>query len=209
MSATWTPEQDAILTAGWGRVSAAKIAAQIGSVTPRAVIARASRMKMPRLKPGCHTASAWTAKEDAFLIANRGVLSSTLIARELGKTKGAVVSRAHRLSLPCLPFGDPPQHLPRGIYIRKPHKYRAMAARAQPVEPLNIPYFDLQPFHCREIVGTGEDGLPLSCGHPKVGGKKIPWFCAWHMRENCNPAAMPAKAQVYWPTFGKRKMVAA
>ena len=125
-------------------------------------------------------------------------------------SRNAVIGRARRLGLPALKRGV------RNDLPRRPRKPRGrsqpmfvmeLAPKPQPVVPLNIPYFDLEPFHCREIVGTGEDGLPISCGHPRV--EEGPWFCVWHTKVNFDQTARTAKPWVYWPTFGKRKMVAA
>ena len=47
--------------------------------------------------------------------------------------------------------------------------------------PLNIPLVELQRHHCREVTGTGDDGLALYCGHPKSGRTS---YCAQHRRIN-------------------------
>jgi hypothetical protein len=47
--------------------------------------------------------------------------------------------------------------------------------------PLNIPFLELQSRHCREVTGTGDDGLALYCGKPKSGRTS---YCAQHRRIN-------------------------
>jgi hypothetical protein len=62
---------------------------------------------------------------------------------------------------------------------------------------LNIPLMDLQRRHCREVTGTGDDGLALFCGQPKSGRTS---YCLHHRRINLmmvvvQPARKPS-AQV-------------
>jgi hypothetical protein len=47
--------------------------------------------------------------------------------------------------------------------------------------PLHIPLLSLRYHHCREVTGTGDDGLALYCGHPKSGTTS---YCAHHRRIN-------------------------
>jgi hypothetical protein len=46
---------------------------------------------------------------------------------------------------------------------------------------LDIPLLSLRHRHCREVTGTGDDGLALYCGHPKSGTTS---YCAHHRRIN-------------------------
>jgi len=52
--------------------------------------------------------------------------------------------------------------------------------------PLDIPLVDLQRHHCREVTGTGDDGLALYCGHARSGRSS---YCAQHRRINFAMAA--------------------
>lgn len=45
----------------------------------------------------------------------------------------------------------------------------------------NVPLLELQREHCREVTGTGEDGLALYCGHRRSG---LTSYCAFHRRIN-------------------------
>ena len=47
--------------------------------------------------------------------------------------------------------------------------------------PLDIPLMDLQRHHCREVTGTGDDGLALYCGQPRSGRTS---YCEQHRRIN-------------------------
>lgn len=128
----------------------------------------------------------WTPEQDAILKARRGVMSSSLIAGELGVTRNAVIGRAKRLKLEKLSRNAPAQSKPRNVrHYMGPRLVRAKTRKlpACPMPPLNIPYLELQAFHCREIVGQGDDGLPLSCGHPRDRGC-VATFCDWHASVN-------------------------
>lgn len=65
------------------------------------------------------------------------------------------------------------------------HKLTALifaGIELKPAEPSdNVPFLDLKPRHCREVTGTGADGLATFCGHQKVDGYS---FCAHHVRIN-------------------------
>jgi|tagenome__1003787_1003787.scaffolds.fasta_scaffold20974652_4 hypothetical protein len=47
--------------------------------------------------------------------------------------------------------------------------------------PLDIPLMELQRQHCREVTGTGHDGLALYCGQPRSGRTS---YCEQHRRIN-------------------------
>jgi hypothetical protein len=72
-----------------------------------------------------------------------------------------------------------------GLYSRRtrhparPNKKRLYSAKAAVLgyskrqlppdfEPLNIPFLQTVWGQCREVVGRGEDGLVVCCGHPTV-----------------------------------------
>ena len=152
----------------------------------------------------------WTQDMDDYLAANRGKLSSDLIGEHLNVSRNAVVGRAKRLGLVRLRNTNPEQcrKRRRGVGLGGP-KIRIVKAvdylsRAVPVEPLNIRYSDLQWFHCREIVGKDDSGLPLSCGHRKL--EDGPWFCRWHHAVNFTKP-QPARARAF-PSFGQKQRAA-
>jgi hypothetical protein len=47
--------------------------------------------------------------------------------------------------------------------------------------PLDTPLMELQRHHCREVTGTGDDGLALYCGQPRSGRTS---YCERHRRVN-------------------------
>jgi hypothetical protein len=53
------------------------------------------------------------------------------------------------------------------------------------IKPLNIPFMELDDSHCREVMGKGEDGLAIYCGHAKNGDASYRKF---HRQRNCYPA---------------------
>jgi hypothetical protein len=70
---------------------------------------------------------------------------------------------------------------------KKRMKSWAFGPDPQPVKvqtecaPLNIPLMKVEAFHCREVVGRGDDGLALFCGHPRIDEYS---FCAFHKQIN-------------------------
>jgi len=48
-------------------------------------------------------------------------------------------------------------------------------------QSLNIGILDLSEIHCREVTGTGDNGLAVYCGHPKIEGSS---YCEIHTRIN-------------------------
>jgi hypothetical protein len=45
----------------------------------------------------------------------------------------------------------------------------------------NIPFMDLESFHCREVTGSGADGLATYCGHLRLEGYS---YCIVHRNIN-------------------------
>ena len=125
----------------------------------------------------------WTTERDQYITENRGRLSASQMGAHLGVTRNAVIGRSHRL---CLPKSVRPKAAPRpprvkrdGTIIRAP-KFKFVSAPI-PVEPLNVEFRDLQPFHCREIITSDGLGNTLSCGHQVV--HETSW-CHWHFSVN-------------------------
>ena len=127
----------------------------------------------------------WTDTEDKILIENRPNMSAAKLADLIGCTRNAVIGRSHRLGLEKL-TSSPVTVLgrPRSVNgerkVRKPPPFHVVET-ALPVTPLNIPFIELAPHHCREIVGYGDFNLSLSCGHPVIEGKS---WCIWHASMN-------------------------
>ncbi len=127
--------------------------------------------------------SFWNLERDTYITENRGGQSAATMAVFLHTTRSAVIGRSHRLKLPKLtrsPTGRPKKpRVDRPSKIRKPPTI--CLPPPMPVEPLNIPFVNLGPKHCREIVGTEGYGKTLSCGHPIIDGSS---FCRWHYSIN-------------------------
>ena len=118
----------------------------------------------------------WTEADDKILIENRPNMSASMLGRLIGCSRNAVIGRAHRLKLEPLSrapttFMGRPRRVGGERKVRKPPTLHVFEAPVIPVAPLNIPFIDLAPHHCREIVGHGDFGLSLSCGHPVIEGK--------------------------------------
>lgn len=116
----------------------------------------------------------WTEVEDKIITDNRGVIGATQIAALIGVSRNAVIGRSHRLGLINL-RSAPRVKVPKPRRRTKPVK--VFVSPPVPVVPLNIPFGELERHHCREIVGTGDYGLSLSCGHPKNEDSS---YCRWH-----------------------------
>ncbi len=135
--------------------------------------------------------SFWTLERDIYITENHVRLSAAEKALFLGTTRNAVISRSHRIGLPKLtraPSGRPKkarEYKPSAV-CKPPVQ---IAPPPMPVEPLNIPFIELGPKHCREIVGYGDYGLSLSCGHSVIHEGS---FCRWHHSIN-HMAAPPRK----------------
>ena len=186
----WTPEHDRIVADNRGVISSTAIAELLGT-TKRAVLGRIHRLKLPKLdKPLTGGHPFWTPEFDKIIIDNRGLVSSTRIAEMIGGvTRNAVLGRINRLKLPKI--GHARSGRPKGKRINGERKERKAPTREYlsppiPVEPLNIMFIDLEPFHCREIVGSLGYGQSLSCGHPVIEGSS---YCRWHHSINHTCAA--------------------
>lgn len=129
----------------------------------------------------------WTDENDQYILDNRGLLSAAQMGAQLGVTRNAVIGRVNRLGLPkishAIPGGKPRR--PRIHRIGESKQRKAPRPEAlpppMPVEPLNILFGDLQPQHCREIVGSAGIGMSMSCGHPVIEGSN---WCRWHFSVN-------------------------
>ncbi len=123
----------------------------------------------------------WSDEMKNDLLVNYGPQSAATIAKRLHITRNAVIGQATRLGL-GRKRGErlkrpPTPRIKRSkvAFIPKPPK--KYEPPPMPIAPLNIQFADLEKFHCREIVGYGDYGLSLSCGHPPI---KDSSFCSWH-----------------------------
>lgn len=117
----------------------------------------------------------WSAEKDAELLALQASgLSSRGVAARLGLKKTAVIDRAKLLDRP---FVKPAAQPPKPRVKAKVYKLPAPSSFA----PLNIPFMELESHHCREVVGTGDDGLAIYCGHIQ---SKPTSYCNHHRQIN-------------------------
>jgi hypothetical protein len=116
--------------------------------------------------------SVWTPEMDAILAEQWGTRSTALIAQAITEahipvTKNAVISRAHRIKLEKLNNNAAQERKPR----RRTHPVRTTRVRiSRPIpQPfsgsLDIPFLEIGPNQCREIVGVG---VALCCGQPQT-----------------------------------------
>ncbi len=146
--------------------------------------------------------AVWTAEHDQIITEYRGALSAEQIAAKINMlfgdaiTRNAVIGRSHRLNLPNIkpvrPFALP--KAPKAPRIAGERKERKAALKVftsppVPVEPLNILFGDLQPHHCREVVGQ-DSYESLSCGHQRIENSS---YCRWHHAINHTVSAPRAR----------------
>jgi hypothetical protein len=77
------------------------------------------------------------------------------------------------------------------LHLAKRTERRKLLRRLIPVEEpkpsqdtaisRNIPFMDLESFHCREVTGSGSDGLATYCGHLRLEGYS---YCIVHRNIN-------------------------
>ena len=150
--------------------------------------------------------SIWTAEHDQVILDNRGAISAERIALLINAQfgwvigKNAVIGRSHRLGLPNLKPVAPPRvpKVPRVNGERKERKaaIKVFVSPPVPVEPLCILFGDLQPHHCREVVGQ-DAWESLSCGHRRVENSS---YCRWHHAINYTaPRASAPRRNHTWP----------
>ncbi len=118
----------------------------------------------------------------------------------LNVTRNAVIGRSHRLGLEKLARTPAASKEVRAYKRSAARKSLVRTALPEwvfepiaPIEALNIPFVDLAPHHCRQIVGSEGIGQSLSCGHPVSSGS----FCRWHGSINYTKPA-PRKATYHW-----------
>lgn len=128
----------------------------------------------------------WSVERVDYLRTGHGKISASLMADHLGCTRNAVIGKRHRLGLDPLRTNNVAYRAEKMQTKRRAPKVklREYLLPPVPVEPLNIPFMDLERFHCREIVGRGADGLSLSCGHKRMEDSS---YCRWHHGLNWTP----------------------
>ena len=128
----------------------------------------------------------WNQETESVLkeLWEQGV-SSGLIAKELGCTRNAIIGKVHRLKLSTREpkmMVNSENPLPEVCRIRNTVYMKSnIPPPEMPFEPSpigGVSLMELEPHHCRFIVGSSEDGLALYCGEPKHYGS----YCDYHGR---------------------------
>jgi GcrA cell cycle regulator len=125
----------------------------------------------------------WTSEEDEHLRAHWRADPAASIAKLLGRTRSAVIARAHRLGLPAVgPVKVKKTKLekpkPRKVIdkpVVKPVEPAEPPKPTVPTEPVNI--FDLRPFDCRWPIGDPQRPDFGFCGAP---ANRPYGYCAIH-----------------------------
>lgn len=197
----WTAAEDARLrelaVAG---LSASRIARELPGRTRNAIIGRMARLKPP-LPDLPQKRGAWTPEvvEQLKALVAEG-LTFSLIAEQLGLSRGSCINKAERLGLrrgeaakhPPGPRRKPGQPWPRPDTAREPQ--RATVRAAEPEEPMpaaksiampqrpirceGVPIWELRPEHCRYIVVEGDVHATRYCGKHTTGEKSA--WCPHH-----------------------------
>lgn len=111
------------------------------------------------------------------------------IARVLGCTRNAVIGKTHRIGCQLTPKDNSgqvktlrPKKNPKLIQLRR-FKEKQLPEREMPqeIQSLNIGFMDLQDNQCREVMGQGEDGLAVYCGHVR---HRTSSYCSFHSSVN-------------------------
>lgn len=117
----------------------------------------------------------WNEERVNILTANWLTMSGSQIAGILGVTRSTVIGKAHRLKLaPKRRKGRVPAPRKRRTRTTPRSLPVAISVPPEPIPPpqrteAGLSILQLQESHCREIVGSGEDGLARYCGAPKAG----------------------------------------
>ena len=187
----WTPDMDAAINVE-GRANLAQLAREL-QVSANAIRLRALKLNAPE-RP-----EAWQNWQLDILKAEwpKGTLSSSQIGNLIGKTRNAVIGKAHRLKLGNrTPSGDrrsgsdrkerPPRvkaTIPRApktnmAIIKKgviPPRFYPEAVPLTTKPPISI--MELVTNTCHAPVGYGPDGLVVYCGDFTFADKP---YCEGH-----------------------------
>lgn len=146
--------------------------------------------------------SDWTPEEDAAILANYHEVGTRVLAEQLGRTRNMIIGRARRLGLShARPRRTPEERMAVALAWndrrnaqrnarRKVQRLDGPTANAAvppkregKVKPVDNPpkqgvsLLDLEPHHCRSLLGYGTDSLPIYCGITKRDGSS---YCYMH-----------------------------
>ena len=146
--------------------------------------------------------SEWSRHPErtTYLREHYGQDSAAAIAKALGISRNAVIGRARRLGLACVPAAvhafqsEAAKNRPR--VERGPLPWRHPARRPQHHQPQDavnemreiisspVSIYDAGEHHCRAIVGQVSEGIALFCGAPKQDGYS---YCPGHVERYFMP----------------------
>lgn len=129
----------------------------------------------------------WTAEEALTLASMWNTeASASEIANMVGKSKNAVIGKAHRDKLPAK-RQSPTRRAQAGRAAQTgaalpPTRVRPPTPILQtPPIPGGVRCVDLEPIHCREVIGVGPDHMARFCGADKKAQSS---FCPMHHAKN-------------------------
>jgi hypothetical protein len=193
----WTKEEDNILKRLWPELIIINIAERMNR-SPASVERRARRLYLPhRIAP--LATRGWKYDEDKILgelWCNKEVPVPE-IAHRLGRSRNAVIGRAHRLQLPtrgrlkaynnnAIPTARKPRRkAKRGFVLPSISDSSRVAPTPIVTEHYDgsgVEFMDIGYGQCRAVMASSHDrhGLAVFCGQPVPSGSKFS-FCRHHL----------------------------
>jgi hypothetical protein len=196
----WTPQEDKLLTELWPNHTAAEIS-HIMQRCLRGIKTRARRALNLPLKARLYPVQYWKPEEDEVLksLWLRREVAVPEIARQLGRSRNAIIGRAHRLAIGMR--SRPPHNSyqmepnkPRKPRVRKKHpvNFSSRGVKTPPSlpEPLpeitnpgpGVPFLETSYGQCRAIISSSHDRYTntMCCGRPIPWESNL-WFCREHL----------------------------
>ena len=198
----WTPQEDKLLTELWPNHTVAEIST-IMQRCLRGIKTRARRALNLPLKARLYPVQYWKPKEDEILRQwwLRREVAVSKIARQLGRSRNAIIGRAHRLAIGFRGRPNMDQATPRKPRIRRKHPvhYTLKGPKAPPTLPEGLPeithqgpgvaFLDTSYGQCRAIISSSHDrySQAMCCGGPIPWGSNL-WFCRDHLARYTTPS---------------------
>lgn len=152
--------------------SPTRLVADHFGITRNAVIGACRRHSIPLPIQRPKGPSKWTSERLAKMKSLHGEgLTIREIADGVGLSKSTVQSKLGELGLAKRVGGGKP-----GL-SRTRKQPTIMDLARPPFATLNIPFIDLEPFHCRAVIENEGFGNALFCGHRVINESS---YCRWH-----------------------------
>jgi hypothetical protein len=152
----WTDEEDALIAQHYGTRSSTDIAKAIGR-TRNMVIGRAGRLGLSKPRP---------------IITSQERFAAALDARARRRKRMDTASQARRRAKVR------ERKMPECVEGKKEQAaWKATVPKAGPSQQ-GVGLLELEPHHCRSLLGYCTDGLPVYCGLPK--GEGCGSYCHMH-----------------------------